>query len=112
MTEAELQRNVIELAHLFGWRVAHFDRVPVKRGQRVLYMTPVMADGAGFPDLVLVRDRVIFAELKRRAVKSSVSDEQAAWHTSLLSAGAEFYLWEWSDWTAGTIEDLLRRRAA
>jgi len=50
---------------------------------------------SGFPDRVLVRDRVIFAELKTE--KGPISDAQRAWLTGLAAAGAEVYLWRPSD---------------
>ena len=68
MTEAELQANVVKTAHLFGWTVAHFRSVPVKTNKGIRYMTPVSADGKGFPDLCLVHGehrRVLFRELKQ-----------------------------------------------
>lgn len=49
----------------------------------------------GFPDRVLVRDRVIFAELKREQGKPT--DTQREWLDALASAGAEVYLWRPSD---------------
>lgn len=59
-TEAMFQIEIIELARILGWRVAHFRPAQTRHGWR----TPVAADGKGFPDLVLVRERVIYAELK------------------------------------------------
>lgn len=49
----------------------------------------------GFPDRVLVRDRVIFTELKTETGKPT--DRQQAWLTGLAKAGAEAYLWRPSD---------------
>lgn len=46
---------------------------------------------SGFPDRVLVRDRVVFAELKRE--KTHPTDEQVKWLDGLATAGAEVYLW-------------------
>jgi hypothetical protein len=80
--------QVIELAHLFGWRVAHFRPCKTGRGWR----TPVQADGAGFPDLVLVgRGRVIVAELKRETGRAT--PDQLAWLAAFTDAGVESVVW-------------------
>jgi hypothetical protein len=65
-------------------------------GWKLLYHT-LRSKGSrsGFPDRVLVRDRVIFAELKRE--KTKPTDEQKAWLDGLARAGAETYLWIPSD---------------
>lgn len=47
----------------------------------------------GFPDRVLIRDRVIFAELKTEAKSSKPSDKQIEYLDGLAAAGAEVYLW-------------------
>lgn len=92
-TEAGFTRAVLELAKLHGWRTAHFRPAMTAKGWR----TPVQGDGAGFPDLVLVRGcRLIFAELK--ATKGRVSPEQTEWLTRLMGAGAECYIWRPDDW--------------
>lgn len=90
--EADAQATILEVARLRGWRAAHFRPALTSRGWR----TPVAADGAGFPDLVLVRDRVVFAELKQKGARPGA--EQVAWLDALVGAGAEVYLW--------TLEDL------
>ena len=46
----------------------------------------------GFPDLTLVRDRVIFAELKRDR-GGRLSPAQIGVHELLRAAGAEVYVW-------------------
>lgn len=106
VTEKELLANVIETARIFGWKVAHFRSVPVKRGKRVVWETPVQADGAGFPDLCLVRERVVFAELKVGYNKPS--EAQDDWINCLRKAGVEAYLWREADWLDGAIPDVLR----
>ena len=61
--EATLQRQVLNLARLTGWRSAHFRPAQNQRGK---WRTAVSGDGAGFPDLVLAReDRLLFVELKQ-----------------------------------------------
>lgn len=106
MTESELQDAVIELAHLFGWSVAHFRAARTAHGWR----TPVAADGAGWPDLVLVRERIAFAELK--SARGTMSTAQIAWLERLTKAGAETHVWTPTEWADGTIDAELRRRAA
>jgi hypothetical protein len=100
MTESELQSAVIEMAHVFGWRVAHFRPAMNATGR---WRTPVAADGAGFPDLVLARDRiVIYAEMK--ADGGRLSDAQKDWLAVLPNS----CVWRPSDWKSGEIERILR----
>lgn len=76
MTEMEFQRQVTDLATIFGWSWAHFRPAQTAKGWRTPVSGPL---GKGFPDLILVRERdrrLIFAELK--ADKGRLTDEQAA----------------------------------
>lgn len=92
MTEAEWQAFVIDLARAHGWRVAHF-RTSLDRSGR--WSTAVAADGAGFPDLLMVRERLIVAELKTE--RGRIRPEQAVWLAALADAGVRAYLWRPSD---------------
>jgi hypothetical protein len=108
LTEKELLACVIETAHIYGWKVAHFRSVPVKRGKRVVWETPVQADGAGFPDLCMVRgSKIIFAELK--VGKNKASSEQEDWLIALdaVSEDVDAYLWREKDWLEGEIPRVL-----
>lgn len=64
MTEAGLQRAVMELAAILGWETAHWRPAMTKHGWR----TPGSGSMTkGWPDLTLIRvrdRRIIFAELK------------------------------------------------
>ncbi len=102
MTEAQFQEQVIDYAHLMHWRVAHFRAGMTKSGN---WVTPVSADGAGFPDLVMVRrGRLIFAELKSE--RGRLSPNQEPWIDDLTAFGpAEVYLWKPSMWS-GIVEVL------
>lgn len=93
ISEAAFQAQVIHLAKLRGWRVAHFRPAQNSRGE---WRTAVAGDGAGFPDLVLTRDRVIFAELKSETGRTSYA--QDAWLSALQAAGAETYIWRPRHW--------------
>lgn len=93
--EAGFQGAVVDLAHFFGWRVAHFRTAQRADGG---YLTAVGADGAGWPDLVLVRERVVFAEIK--AARGRLSAAQIEWLDRLRAAEAEAYVWRPVDWEA------------
>jgi len=104
MYEADLQKGVIDVARILGYRVAHFRPAMTKHGWR----TPVAADGAGFPDLCIVgHERLLFAELK--CGKNTLSAEQAAWLEALRAAGQEAYCWTEHEWASGEIEAELKR---
>jgi VRR-NUC domain-containing protein len=64
------------VARIVGWKAYHTLR---SKGSE-----------AGFPDWTLVRDRVIFLELKRET--GVLSDAQRSWLGALLDAGAEAYV--------------------
>lgn len=88
VTERDLQARVMDLARMYGWRVAHFhdSRRQVKPGVFV-----GDRDAAGFPDLVLVRPpELLVVELKRETGK--VTDEQNAWLGDLAACGVEVLL--------------------
>lgn len=97
MSERQLQACVIDLAHVLGFRVAHF-RPAFERGR---YRTPVDADGAGFVDLVLAKPgRVLFVELK--AENGRLTAQQKQWVEVL---GAD--VWTPALWHDGTIHSIL-----
>lgn len=79
ISEQEFQQQVIDLAKLRNWKVAHFRSVRIQRKDgSCYYATPVQEDGAGFPDLILVRrGEIVVFECKRRGGKTS--PEQEAW---------------------------------
>jgi hypothetical protein len=101
ITGTQLQQQIIDLAHLYHWRVAHFRPALTAKGWR----TPVSADGRGFPDLVMVRmPRVIIAEIKGRDV---LTFEQKEWIAEFRQCpGVEIYVWKPQDW--GEIEKVLK----
>lgn len=92
VSEAQWEKTLVALAHLNGWRVSGFRTAQVGKS----WQTPVRHDAKGWPDLVLVRDRVIFVELKTN--KGRISDAQDEWIMALETAGQEVYVWRPSDW--------------
>jgi hypothetical protein len=101
----DLQRAIIDLARTLGWRVAHTPPIRTERGWR----TAVAADGKGFPDLLLVRDRVIAVEVKRTHDRQR--PEQQVWLTAFRLAGCAAYVWTPSEWEDGTVASTLVERA-
>jgi hypothetical protein len=93
LSEAAFQKNVVQLARARGWIVAHFRASLNQRGQ---WQTAVSGDGAGYPDLTLVRERVLFVELK--AEDGRVRPEQRVWLRALSCAGRDVFVWRPSDW--------------
>lgn len=97
-----LQKEIIGRAHELGWRAAHFMAVQDIRG---VWRTPAGADGKGFPDLVLVRDRLVMAEVK--GDKEGLYVEQKTWAEWLEEAGIEHHVWRPKHWFDGTIDKVL-----
>ncbi len=106
--EVDFQQSVIELAHCFRWTVAHFR--PAKVGEeddegKQRWVTPVQADGAGFPDLILIRGyQGVTSELKTE--KGKLTPEQRMWLRLFHFAGFRVAVWRPRDWDK--IERILR----
>ena len=92
MLEKHFQSLVVYEAKRQGWKVYHtYDS---RRSE------------PGFPDLVLVRDKVLFRELKTEKGRLTVAQE--AWGEILTAAGADYEVWR-----PGMIKDIyqqLRRK--
>lgn len=90
VSEAAFQAQVIEYAKGRGWQVYHpYDS---RKSQ------------AGYPDLTLWRERLVFAELKAETGETTAAQEKCI--EELRAAGQEVYLWRPSDMAA--IVEVLR----
>ena len=103
-TEAEFQKQVIELAESCGWLVAHFHDSRKQAGDKLVGDK----QAAGFPDLVLARNGYVrFVELK--AEGKYLTWTQKVWRDALNTDTPfrvyAWYLWRPSDWDA--ITDIL-----
>lgn len=93
MTERQLQEAVVNMAKNLGWLVQHtYDS---RRSE------------PGFPDLVLVRHRVMFRELKR--TNGRLTKDQEKYLERLARADADQGVWRPWDLLNGTIAKELRR---
>lgn len=108
MSGKVLQKAIIDLAHLHGWRVAHFASVlAIGRDKRPVYRTPVMADGKGFPDLFMVRGPQAMA-IEVKGDGDTLRPEQQEWLNGLEDAGIHVDVWSPREWRSGVVEDALR----
>ena len=94
LSEKEWQAQLIELARQTGWT-------------RIYHTHDSRRSAHGFPDLVLVRDRCVFAELKSESGKLSAAQQD--WLDALAAAGAEVYCWRPSD--LSLVAEILTRRS-
>jgi hypothetical protein len=61
ISERDWQRQVTDAAELFGWTWVHFRPARTEHGWRTPVSGPL---GKGWPDLTLIRERVVYVELK------------------------------------------------
>ena len=86
MTEKAFQSDVMRVAKMLGWLCYHtFDS---------------RLSASGFPDLVLVRERVLFRELK--VGKNKLSQSQELWRDSIMDAGGD-----WAEWRETDMDDIV-----
>lgn len=99
-TEEGFKTWVIDRARTSGWTVVHFRPGRTEHG----WATPVEADGKGYPDLTLFREKTIWAELKREG--RYLDRDQKLWRERIRTAGGEWHLWRPRD--RDLITELLR----
>jgi hypothetical protein len=104
MTERQLLDSVIELAELLKWRCVHFRPGMNRRGVWSTAMAGTQS--AGWPDLLMARERLVVVELK--SAKGRTTPHQLDWLACLANAGIEVYVWRPEDWESGEIEKTLR----
>jgi len=97
--EEEWQDEVVDIAHAFGWWAVHYRAGYTRSGE---WRTPVAYDGGGFPDLVLVRERLIAVECKRQPRgpaerERQVAPQQERWLERIRTAGTAAYVWRPED---------------
>lgn len=85
MSEASWLREIMDYADKHGWDFEHtFEQRQYAR-----------RTGKGWPDLILLRERVVWAEAK--SMKGMLSREQREVIARLKAAGQEVYVWKPSD---------------
>lgn len=108
LTGADLQRQITDLAAMYGWTWVHFRAARTERGWRVPVEGPL---GKGWPDVVLVspaRRRTLAVEVKRELGDAPTPDQEYV-HHMLREAGWTVLVWRPSDMTSGRILEELSR---
>lgn len=108
LSGGDLQRQITDLAAMYGWTWVHFRAARTERGWRVPVEGPM---GKGWPDLVLVspmRRRTLAVEVKRELSDAPTPDQEYV-HTMLREAGWTVLVWRPSDMTTGRIQEELSR---
>lgn len=90
-TEAQFQRQIMDLAARCGWM--RFHAAPTK-DQRRGWSTAFQGE-RGFPDLVLAKGGTVIIRELKRSPKAKVTDGQRAWLKELGDIGQ---LWTPEDW--------------
>lgn len=104
----ELQKAIVGEARRLRWRVAHFYPRPVTQQGRTRFVTPASADGKGWPDLFLVRDRGLAIEVKGDGDR--LTPDQRDWIAAFRMAGIEAIVATPLMWQAGAVTEILERR--
>lgn len=92
MTEKQFQAQIISFAKVLGWKIYH-----TYNSQK---------SEPGFPDLVLVKDRILYRELKTDSGKLTFYQKQ--WGKAIEKAGGDWAVWRPADIQA-IREELMRR---
>lgn len=110
MTEKDLRDSVIQAARAAGWAVMWVPKVPVKYpGQPLRWTTPVGADGKGWLDLFLLRERPLAVEIKAASgEKDRPSPDQQRWIDRWHVAGVTAVVWRPDDWPDNVLAELGR----
>jgi hypothetical protein len=104
MTEDDLLRAVLDLCQYRGALTFHARPARTAKGWR----TPVMGNGAGFPDLVIVGTcGVLYRELKTN--EGRVSAAQRLWLQRLRDAEMDADIWRPRDLEQGVVLAALKR---
>lgn len=105
LTGAELQRQITDLAEIYGWTWVHFRAAKTNRGWRVPVEGPL---GEGWPDLFLAKaGRGILGIEIKRELGDAPTFAQEWVHDQLRAAGLEVFVFRPSDMTAGRVQAAL-----
>jgi hypothetical protein len=108
LSGSDLQRQITDLAAMYGWAWIHIRPARTEHGWRTPIAGPL---GKGWPDLVLVhtgRQRTLAIEVKRE-LGDELTPDQLYTHTVLRMAGWDVRVWRPSDMTAVRILEELSR---
>lgn len=103
MTGRQLQKAAVEMCNQRGYMVAHFTAAMVRPG---VFVTPMKAQGKGFPDLIVAGHGKMFA-IEVKGSGDSLRPEQRMWLALFEEAGIPTLVLTVAAWRKGALEALL-----
>lgn len=77
LSEKQWQKQIVDLAAQLGWR-------------KTYHVYDSRRSHSGWPDLVLLRDRIVYVEVKTE--RGKLSDTQKDWLNAIVNAKGEAYV--------------------
>lgn len=99
INEYDFTLSVMQIASACGWLVSHAWTSQSTK-YTAIYLSQHGVKWDGLPDIIAVRERVVWAELKKRDSKpplERLTPGQAEWRERLLKLGCEYYVWQPGD---------------
>ena len=97
LSEEQLRRLAVEAAQNRGWLVDYHDtNAPTYQSINGIRRKLRSMGVPGRPDLILIRERVVWVELKTN--KGRLTEYQKAFRDALVNAGQEYHLIRPRDW--------------
>lgn len=91
--ESDWQKTVIDLLHLYGYRVCETRKARVQKHGVDVYRTPWGADGKGQLDLIAInRQLKSLIVIENKTENGRLSPEQKEWHDDWISVCKDVYV--------------------
>jgi hypothetical protein len=111
MTEAQLEKAVIQLAHQLGYMVHGVRPGRRPRDDGSVGVFDQLKGDKGYPDLTIMgKGRVFLWELKADRTSAKLSADQEQWRKRVQAAGLNYAVIRPCHWRSGQVEQALMGR--
>jgi hypothetical protein len=93
MREDDFYQPLVDLAKLFGWRIHHQRPAQNRSGK---WSSAILGD-PGFPDFMFSHPTGLLVIREIKGPRTTVTDDQSAWLTTLVSSGVDAGVWRMPD---------------